>query len=83
MLACAQALEKISLTNPAQSTINRELALEHLYYQCDNSLFELTEACLLGSAAQALHILRQAAANKTEATLVLWMLTQEYVYYCS
>jgi DNA polymerase-3 subunit delta len=37
----------------------------------------LIEACLTGQADKAIHILRQAANNKTEVTLVLWMLTQE------
>ena len=77
MLACAQVIEKIALSNVPDSKINSQQALEHLSDQSAHSLYELTDACLLGQADKAIHILRQAAENKTEATLVLWMLTQE------
>ena len=77
MLACAQVIEKIALSNPPHSQINSQQALEHLSDQCSHSLFELIEACLMGQADKAIHILRQAANDKTEVTLVLWMLTQE------
>lgn len=77
MLACAQAIEKIALTYPAGTHINAQHALEHLFNQCEHSLYELVEACLQGQADKAIQILRQAANDKTEAILVLWMLTQE------
>ncbi|MDP3269980.1 MAG: DNA polymerase III subunit delta [Legionella sp.] len=77
MLACAQVIEKISLTHEPNTLINRQQALEHLSNQCDHSLFELADACLLGQADKAIQIVRHAANNKTEAILVLWMLTQE------
>lgn len=77
MLACAQAIEKIALSNLPNSRINAAQAREHLSDQCAHSLFELVDACLLGQADKAIHILRQSADNKTEATLVLWVLTQE------
>lgn len=77
MLACAQVIEKIALSNTDNSKINILQAQEHLSDQCDHSLFELTDACLLGQGDKVIQILRHAANNKTEATLVLWMLTQE------
>ncbi|CEG56698.1 DNA polymerase III subunit delta [Legionella fallonii] len=77
MLACAQVIEKITLTHAANSQINAHDALEHLSDQCVYTLFELTDACLLGHSNKAIHILRQAAEDKTEAILVLWVLTQE------
>lgn len=77
MLACAQAIEKIALTYPVGTNINTQQALEHLSDQCEHTLFELVEACLQGHADKAIQILRQAANNKTEAILVLWMLSQE------
>ncbi len=77
MLACAQVIEKIALSNAPGTLITKQLALEHLFDQCDNSLFELIEACLLGQAGKAIQIIRQASNNKSESTLVLWMLTQE------
>lgn len=77
MLACAQVIEKIALSNSAGSQITSELALEHLFDQCDYSLYELVDACLSGHSDKAIQILRQAANNKSESTLILWMLTQE------
>lgn len=110
MLACAQVIEKIALSNtPSPTTSSHNLstgssntnntdqlmdlrdneagrlackigvtqALEHLSDQCEHSLFELIDACLLGHADKAIQILRHAANNKTESTLILWMLTQE------
>jgi len=77
MLACAQAIEKIALSNEINSQISSKQALDHLSYQCEHSLFELIEACLIGQANNAIQILREAANNKTEATLVLWMMAQE------
>lgn len=77
MLACAQVIEKISLNYSRTSYISSQQALEHVFNQCEHTLFELTENCLLGQTDKSIQILRQAANNKTEATLVLWMLTQE------
>lgn len=77
MLACAQVIEKIALSYAPHRTIQAQEVLEHLSDQCTNSLFELADACLLGQADKAIHIIRQAANNKTEATVVLWTLTQE------
>jgi len=77
MLACAQVIEKIALSNNKKQIINSKCALEHLSDQCDHSLFELSDACLAGQGDKVIHIIRQAANNKTEPTLVLWMITQE------
>lgn len=77
MLACAQVIEKISLNYPANSHITDQNALEHVFNQCEHSLFELIDTCLLGQADKSIQIIRHAEQNKTEATLVLWMLTQE------
>jgi DNA polymerase-3 subunit delta len=77
MLACAQVIEKIILNHAANSQINSQHVLEHLSDQGEYSLFELTESCLLGQADRAIHIIRHAANNKTEAILALWVLTQE------
>lgn len=77
MLATAQVIEKIALSNSPDTLITPYLALEHLSDQCDFSLFELVDSCLLGDGDKAIHILRHAANSKTETTLVLWILTQE------
>lgn len=77
MLACSQVIEKLTLSCEPHDKISVQQAQEHLSNQCDHNLFELIDSCLLGQSAQAIQILRHAANNKTEATLVLWMLTQE------
>lgn len=77
MLACAQVIEKIALSNPPHSQIDTQQAMEHLSDQCDHSLFELVDACLLNQPDKAIQILRQAVDNKTEPTLALWVLAQE------
>ncbi|HHF7366545.1 TPA: DNA polymerase III subunit delta [Legionella bozemanae] len=77
MLACAQVIEKVALSYTPNSKIETQHVLEHLSDQCDHDLFELVDACLLGQGDKAIQVLRHAANNKTEATLVLWMLSQE------
>ncbi|MGL5741704.1 MAG: DNA polymerase III subunit delta [Legionella sp.] len=77
MLACAQVIEKIALSATPDSKIDTEQVQQHLFDQCVHDLFELVDACLLGQADKAIQILRHAANNKTETTLVLWMLSQE------
>jgi DNA polymerase-3 subunit delta len=76
MLACAQVIEKITLANTV-GTLSIQQVQEHLSDQCEHDLFELVEACLLGNSNKVIQILRHAANNKTEGTLVLWILSQE------
>lgn len=77
MIACSQVIEKITLSNVPGSKINSATAMEQLSDQCERSLFELVDACLLGKSDNATHIVRQASNNNSEATLVLWILSQE------
>lgn len=77
MAAVAQTIEKLTLTHEKGAKISEQEALEHLSNQCEHTLYELIDALLKGQAELCIQILRQAANNKTEATLVLWMLTQE------
>lgn len=77
MLACSQVIEKIALSNDGNHKIDIQQVQEHLSDQCEHDLFELVNACLLGQSDKAIQILRHAANNKTEATLVLWILSQE------
>ncbi|KTC65864.1 DNA polymerase III, delta subunit (plasmid) [Legionella adelaidensis] len=76
MLACAQTVDKLRLMNTKEVLTVKSLQ-EHLIDQCEFQTYELTEACLQGNYAQAIHILRWASKNKTEPTLLLWLLTQE------
>lgn len=77
LLACAQLVEKIGLTYLHEQSVSLAQAQEQVYDQCDFSLYELIDACLLGQAEKCIHILRHAAHNKTEPTLIVWMLAQE------
>jgi len=77
MLACAQVIEKINLNFSVPGHVSSQQALEHVFNQCEHNLFELIDACLLGQVDKSIQILRYAANNKTEPTLVLWMLAQE------
>ncbi|MBN9229770.1 MAG: DNA polymerase III subunit delta [Legionella sp. 40-6] len=77
LLACAQTIEKLSLIYEAGVTLSVEQVQEQLFNQNEYTLFELVEAYLSGNPAHVVQIIRHAAANKTEATLVLWLLSQE------
>ncbi|MDP1601695.1 MAG: DNA polymerase III subunit delta [Legionella sp.] len=77
LLASAQVLEKLALTIDPNAPLTLEDVKEHLVNQCDYSLFELADSCLIGDSVKALQLLRQASGNKTEPTLILWLLTQE------
>lgn len=75
--ACAQLLEKIGLTHDPNQALSIEQVKRHLVDQSEYQLFELSDACLLGQADQALLILRSAIENRGELTLILWILAQD------
>lgn len=77
MLACAQVIEKLALVINEGEFVTSAIVLEQLSDQCDYQLYELTEACLNAHVEKAIHVLRQACENKTEPTLILWLLSQE------
>lgn len=77
MLACAQVIEKIALISNENELLTTAMTLEQLSDQCDYQLYELADACLSARADKAIHLLRQACQNKTEPTLILWLLSQE------
>ena len=77
LLACAQLIEKLALTHAPGTCLTPAYIMEHLYDQCEYQLYELSDACLTANATKAIHLLRHAYQNKTEATLILWLLTQE------
>ncbi len=77
MLACAQVVEKLALISNDGGLLTSAMVLEQLSDQCDYQLYELAEACLSARAEKVIHLLRQACQNKTEPTLILWLLSQE------
>ncbi len=77
MLAAAQLIEKLSLIASETRALTLEEIQDLLIDQCEYQLYELADACLTANAEKALHLLRQACNNRTEPTLILWLLTQE------
>ena len=77
MLACAQAIEVLKLTYSPNEILSEQEVLAQLNDQCNYQLYELSDACLNANVDRALHQLRLCVHNRTEPTLVLWILTQE------
>jgi len=77
MLACAQVIEKLSLIHDETRALTMEEVKNQLIDQSEFQLYELADACLNANANKAIHLLRQACDNRTEPTLILWLLTQE------
>lgn len=77
LLACSQLVDKLELLHDKDQTLTTADVEDQLVNQCDYALYDLTQACLCGDKAKALLLLRQSAGNKTEPTLVLWLLSQE------
>lgn len=77
MLACAQVIEKLMLVSEHNQLLTTNVVAEQLSDQCHYQLYELAQACLNAQKDQAIHLLRQARDNKTEPTLLLWLISQE------
>lgn len=76
MLAVWQFIEKLSLQS-SDAILTTEILSRDMVDQCTYSLYELADACLIADKNKALHLLRYLNQNKTEPTLVLWLITQE------
>lgn len=77
LLACQQLLDLLELVSEPGDLINEENIREHLSNQSHFTLFELGDALLVGNSNLAISFLKQAQQEKTETTLILWMLMQE------
>lgn len=77
LLACAQILDKLNLIIEPGEALTLDVVKDQLVDQSSFPLFELGIACLLGDGVKALKLLQQAQGNKTEPSLILWLLTQE------
>ena len=77
MLACAQVIERLSLTYDSNTILSPTILLAQLQEQNEYLLYELTDACLQANMHQAIRVLHYAQQQKTEPTLILWLLTQE------
>ncbi len=77
LLACAQVIEKIILSYGAAEAVTLEQVKEQLIDQCDYQLYELADACLSCQLEKALRLLQKSSQDRTEPTLILWLMTQE------
>lgn len=77
MFASAQCIEKLSLVCEPNTTVTLEMVRDQLIDQSEFTLYELMDAMLQGQSKQAVHIIKKLSQDKTEPTLVLWMLAQE------
>ncbi len=77
MLAASQVVEALSIRLEPGQLITESLLSEYLTDQCEYPLFDLADAYLNADMNKALHLLRILNRDKTEPSLVLWLITQE------
>jgi len=75
--ACAQIIEKLSITHEPGAPLTCADVMPHLIDQSEFSMYELADTCLQGDLAHALHILQRLRAERAQPTLILWLLAQE------
>lgn len=76
LLAAKQTIEKLQLLYTHGNLTIEEL-LNTLHDNSRFTVFDLTEALLIGKAQQALKILQSLKAENTEPVLILWGITKE------
>lgn len=77
MLAAAQFIDKLSIVCSPNEVITPQLVNDHLSDQSHFELFELAKSCLEANAHKTLRLLHQSRCERTEPTLLLWILSQE------
>lgn len=77
LLASSQVIDHLSLLFDKTSVLTLKEVKELLSNQCHYSLFDLSDACLQGDSLKAIQLIRQSLIDKTEPTLILWLLTQD------
>lgn len=76
LLAAAQELEKISLTEPSER-IDAAFLERYLADQSHFSVFQLVDALLQGQGNDALHKLNRLLQQDIEAVIIAWQLQKE------
>ncbi len=74
--ATAQIIEKITLFLNPDETLTTKILKEHLVDQSIHQRYDLSDACLRGDFTNAIRLLL-AQNYQTEASLILWLLTQD------
>lgn len=78
MLAAQQTITKLSLINTRDKVFTSEEVLQFINDQSEYPVYDLTNACLLANAPQAINILRKLAQNnQTSNVYILWLLSNE------
>lgn len=77
LFGCAQLIEKLSLIFAPNTSLNIADIQEQLCVQYDLPLFELGDSCLRADKNRALQLIQLCSNNKTEPSLVLWLIAQE------
>lgn len=77
LVATDQALEKIALFAYQQTEISLKAVQALVMYQCQYSPYELSDTCLNGQSLKAIQLLSDCMHNKTEPSLLLWVLAQD------
>lgn len=77
LLAAAQVIEQISLTPLENKTLHITDLEKHLIDQTEFSLYQLSDACLSGKSATAIHCFRQIKQSSNDLNLILWILSQD------
>ncbi len=75
--ACAQIIEKLSMTHDLTIQLTCDQVMPHIIDQSEFSMYELADTCLGGDLSRALHILQRLREDRVQPTLILWVLTQE------
>ena len=75
--ACAQIIEKLSMTHDMKIQLTCDQVMPHLIDQSEFSIYELADHCLGGDLSGALHVLQRLREVRAQPTLILWLLTQE------
>lgn len=76
LLATQQAIEKLQLLYP-QQMIDREIMLSILNDNARFSVYDLSNAALLGNADRVTRIIAHLQFEGTEPTIILWALSRE------
>lgn len=75
--ACAQIIEKLAMTHNLETRVTCVDIMPHIIDQSEFSMYELADVCLLGDLTKALHIMQRLREDRSQPTLILWLLTQE------
>lgn len=75
--AAHQTIERLKLVHEPNTMLDSSAVQEQLVDEREYKLYEISGACLMGDTPKALDLVRRAAKDNVEPTLLLWTITQE------